>query len=127
MLNIHSQLTTPDGTVLVSKHRHDFVSHTDANGKRYFIDGGNSYLRCSAHLDQELFQLTTEDPHSLVRDYLLWGTYGIEGNQPLKYITLANMDTDHIKAVLDTLPTGHPYIPYYKKELEYRNTTQTQP
>ena len=31
---------------------------------------------------------------------LKWGTYGINGDQPLKYVTIAEMDTAHIEAVL---------------------------
>lgn len=39
---------TPDGTILVSKHRHDFVQHYDTCVKdEYFIDGGNDYVRMS--------------------------------------------------------------------------------
>lgn len=35
---ISSRLQTPDGTVLHSKHRHDYVTHTDANGKEYMLE-----------------------------------------------------------------------------------------
>ena len=30
---LNSRMRTPDGTILESKHRHDYVTHTDANGK----------------------------------------------------------------------------------------------
>jgi len=33
---------------------------------------------------------------------LLWGTYGKDGKQPLKYIPLDDMDSGHIEAVLKT-------------------------
>lgn len=127
---LHSQLTTPDGTVLVSRYRHDYVSYTDANGKFYFLDGGNSYIRSSLHADANYVTLSTEDPHIVVRNYLEWGTYGINGDEPLHQVTLANMNTGHIKAVLDSLHSEHPYIPYYKEELLYRdslcNSNQTE-
>ena len=30
---LNSRLRTPDGTILESGHRHDYVTHIDANGK----------------------------------------------------------------------------------------------
>ena len=33
-------MRTPDGTILESKHRHDYVTHLDANGNEYMLDGG---------------------------------------------------------------------------------------
>jgi hypothetical protein len=49
---IKNCLETPDGTILQSRHRHDYHEYTDANGKNYMIDGGLSYVRCSAHGDE---------------------------------------------------------------------------
>ena len=40
-------IETPDGTVLVSRHRHDYREHTDANGSTYAVDGGSDYLKRS--------------------------------------------------------------------------------
>ena len=37
---LSNRLKTPDGTILESLHRHDYVTHTDANGKEYMLDGG---------------------------------------------------------------------------------------
>ena len=51
---LNSRMRTPDGTILESKHRHDYVTHTDANGKEYMLDGGLDYVRCSANGDEEL-------------------------------------------------------------------------
>ena len=42
---ILNSIRTPDGTILVSTHRHDYVSYKDANGALYVIDGGNDYLK----------------------------------------------------------------------------------
>ena len=39
------RIQTPDGTILHSKHRHDYVTHTDANGETYMVDGGFEYRR----------------------------------------------------------------------------------
>ena len=46
---IRNRWQTPDGTILESKHRHDFVSHKDANGEYYFIDGGTDYIRMTVN------------------------------------------------------------------------------
>jgi hypothetical protein len=40
-----NSIRTPDGTLLVSRHEHDFVRYTDRNGLKYAIDGGNEILR----------------------------------------------------------------------------------
>ena len=42
---IYNAIKTPDGTIISSHHRHDFVTHKDKNGKTYGVDGGQSYLR----------------------------------------------------------------------------------
>ncbi len=42
---ILNSIRTPDGTILVSEHEHDFVRYTDKNGLKYAIDGGNVFRR----------------------------------------------------------------------------------
>ena len=56
-------MRTPDGTILESKHRHDYVTHLDANGKEYMLDGGLAYVRSSAYGDEEM--LTVYDDNSV--------------------------------------------------------------
>ena len=97
---IRNALRTPDGTIIRSRHRHDYVTHTDANGKEYMVDGGLDYIRRSRNGDEEDMVVTTEDSFEVVRQTCDWGTYGINGDQPLKYVTVAEMETDHIEAVL---------------------------
>ncbi len=55
---IYNALRTPDGTVLTSRHRHDYVTHIDKNGKEYMIDGGLDYVRSSANGDEEYLTVT---------------------------------------------------------------------
>jgi len=97
---IKNAMQTPDGTILESTHRHDYKTHTDANGKTYMVDGGLEYVRRSAHGDEEDLCLYDDAPHIIQASVLEWGTYGINGDQPLKYVTIAEMDTAHIEAVL---------------------------
>ena len=119
---IRNALRTPDGTVLQSRHRHDYVTHTDANDKTYMIDGGLAYVRCSANGDEEHLIVTLEDTHEVIREACDWGTYGIKGDQPLSYITLCDMTTDHIEAVIKNVPSINPAIKIaMERELVYRN------
>lgn len=69
MAIVSNKIRTPDGTILVSRHRHDYVSHEDANGKTYAIDGGLDYLRRIDFESDPAIELsvTTEDPWELVR------------------------------------------------------------
>ena len=122
---IHSQLTTPDGTVLVSKHRHDFVSHKDKNGKTYFLDGGTEYIRSSNNGDEEFLTITDKSPHEQIREYLSWGTYGKSGNEPFHKILLKNLSDEHIQAIIDWVDNTNPTLPILKAEQQYREKYET--
>ena len=118
---ISNALRTPDGTIIRSRHRHDYVTHTDANGNEYMIDGGLDYVRSSANGDEEHLSVTLEDPHDKVREYCTWGTYGPNGDQPLTYKKLCDMSDVHINAVLENVSTIKTSIKTAMlNELEYR-------
>jgi hypothetical protein len=97
---IRNAIQTPDGTILESLSRHDYKDYTDANGKTYMVDGGLAYVRRSAHGDEVDLCLHDDEPHAVQRHIVKWGSYGINGDQPLKYKSVADMDTAHIEAVL---------------------------
>jgi len=85
------------------------------------VDGGLDYIRTTMYPDQESLAVYLEDGHEAVREALTWGTYGKNGDQPLKYVKLSDMETDHIKACLDNVPTMYPQIrTAMKQELTYR-------
>ena len=64
------------------------------------IDGGLDYHRCSANGDEESLCLYDNEPHETQARVLTWGSYGINGDQPIRCIPIAYMETDHLKAVL---------------------------
>lgn len=99
---LYNAIRTPDGTLLVSYHRHDYVAHKDANGKYYAVDGGLEYLRRIGTMDYEELSLTDKDPFSKVRNAMTWGTRGKDGNQPLEYKKIKDLDTAHIRAILES-------------------------
>jgi hypothetical protein len=97
---ILNAMRTPDGTVIQSRHRHDYVTHTDENGKVYMVDGGLDYIRRSVHKDQEDMSLYDNEPHEVQAKVLTWGTYGKNGDQPLQHVSISEMSTAHIGNVL---------------------------
>jgi hypothetical protein len=118
---VRNSLQTPDGTILYSRHRHDYREHVDANGKTYMVDGGLAYNRSSAHGDEKYLNVWDTDPFIEVREAVEWGSYGINGDQPLKWNRLCDMSTDHIEAVLKNVKTiGDTYRKAFNLELEYR-------
>jgi len=97
---ITNAIRTPDGTVLESKSRHDYREYVDANGKTYVIDGGLDYHRRSCNGDEESLCLYDNEPHETQARVLTWGSFGIDGDQPIRWIPIGEMETDHLKAVL---------------------------
>ena len=99
-----NRIRTPDGTILESMHRHDYVCYTDANGKEYMVDGGLDYLRRNVHEDApyEELSLYCNSDHEVIRECFKWGTRGLDGKQPLTWLVLKDMATDHIEAILET-------------------------
>lgn len=95
---------TPDGTVLQCKHRHDYQQYTDkVTGETYMVDGLGYYIRSSINIVPAKYTIVTLDtPHYIARGLVVWGTRGKAGDQPLKYISVADIETEHIEAILDT-------------------------
>lgn len=90
-----------NGTVFQSTHVHDYVQVTDT----FAIDGGSEYIRWAGVPLHEMFDinLMTTDSFDKIADNLVWGTRGVDGRQPLKYIYMKDMDSDHLKKVREIL------------------------
>ncbi len=116
---IRNAIKTPDGTILNSRYRHDYVNRIDKNGKHYFVDGGLSYQRRSSHNDTEDLCVYDDSPFEDIREAFEWGSYGKDGKDKLRFIKLKDMTDDHINAIIDG-GYGNCYIDLFKKELEFR-------
>jgi len=90
-------------TYYQSTHVHDYVEF-EHNGQNHFIDGGQEYLRRSfANSDQIVdWSLYDDSPHDLIKRRMLWGTYGLNGDHPLKWVPLFECTTEHLQAILRT-------------------------
>ena len=120
---IANKIKTPDGTVLQSFHRHDYKEYTDANGYTYMVDGGNDYLRRTVidNAPYEELSVSSDAPFETIRKELNWGTRGKDGNQPLQWKPLCDLDMDHIHAILETQTHIASWlIELFDQELEYR-------
>lgn len=118
-------IRTPDGTILESMHRHDYRTYVDANGKEYMVDGGLDYLRRNVHGDAPYEELSVyaDAPHVEIREAFKWGTRGKDGRQPLKYVLLKNLTTEHIDAILETQSHIEDYVrKIFIDELNFRNS-----
>lgn len=98
------RIRTPDGTILQSYNRHDYKTHIDAiTGEEYMVDGGLDYCRQNMNqVPAEDLCVYVGDDFQHIRAAFTWGTRGKDGRQPLKYVPLKDLDTDHIEAILDT-------------------------
>ena len=98
-----SRLRTPDGTILQSFYRHDYKEHVDVvSGETYMIDGGIDYIRSSVNTVQPEWMIVyTDDPFEVKREVPVWGTYGKSGKEDFKWVSVAEMEDGHIKALLD--------------------------
>ena len=119
---IYNAIRTPDGTVLESRHVYDYKTHTDKNGEVYMVEGGLEYLlpSCNTHTAEEL-AVYLEDGHEAVREVATWGSYGKNGDEPLKYILIKDMTEEHIQNCLNNCYRMHPhYREAFENELQWR-------
>lgn len=93
-------------TYLNSTHRHDFVAYEFENGEQYHLDGGTDYIKrgCGSipgGAKIEDYSLKESSIPFEIRHKLMWGSRGKDGKRPLKYAPFAELELDHLKAILD--------------------------
>jgi hypothetical protein len=122
---IYNAIKTPDGTVLVSYHRHDYKTHLDANGEEYIIDGGTDYIRTSVNKEPaEDLSLYDDAPFEVIREHIYRGGRGKNGDEPLKYVKLSEVDDEWLGAIIDyeeQYRPNNPQLKWYNLENEFRN------
>jgi hypothetical protein len=88
-------------------------------------DGGQDYQRYGGQdltkVDRSLTVYATDD-HDVMRKAVYWGTYGKKGDEPRRWVNVAEMSNEHLDACI--LNLGSRMHPTIKKtmanELEYR-------
>lgn len=122
-----NRIKTPDGTILTSYNRHNYVEYKDTITKEVLmVDGGTDYLRRNMGTYEEL-SVYDDGSHLTRRSAVHWGTRGKDGRQPLVYKPIKELDSDHIEAILKT---QHQISDFYKEilkdELKYRFDEQAE-
>lgn len=115
----------PDGITLQSKHRHDCVTHTDTTtGEFCLVDGGcDYYIRTAGNLKN--LCVYSNDAHELKREFFLWGNRGVGGKEPLQWVALKDLTTEHIEAIIETQEHLHEHILHlFEDEIEYRKVIE---
>ena len=116
---ICNRIMTPDGTILESKHTHDYVSYVDMNGESYFVDGGLDYQRHSVNkVPCKDVSIYSDAPFSTIRMYLKRGTFDKDGNRIWK--PLCKLSDSHLNNILDYYSKPNWFTDYVKQEIEYR-------
>ena len=122
---ILSQIQTPDGTILKSMHAHDYVTHLDANGEMYMLDGGNEYQRYT--ITNEPFKdlsIYSDALYEIIRENYHRGGRGKDGLQPLTWVPLSKMSNEWLKNCIqyndDRGMRKSDSNYWYAKELKYR-------
>ena len=120
---IKNSIRTPDGTVLTSRHRHDYQSHKDTKSNEIYInDGGTSYIRRSINeVPYEDLSLYSTDSFEKLREGIEWGNYGKNGDEPLQYKSISNMSSNHINSILSQLKLAEYMEELFQKEISFRS------
>lgn len=101
-------------TYLVSSHVHDFKTYTFKDGKEISIDGGRNYIKRAGDIlninhnqfletpDSKYVEWSLDDSQDfdLIKNRLLWGTYGKNGEKVLTYKLIKDLELDHLKNII---------------------------
>ena len=112
-----NRIKTPDGTILTSYHRHNYVSYAD-NGELYAVDGGNDYLSRKGSNYEDL-TVYIDDSFEKVRE-----SFHRYNNRENKYVSLKDMSDEWLENLITYLEPKQSDEEFpkhlYLKESEYR-------
>jgi hypothetical protein len=94
---------TKCGDVIISHHTHDYVT---CSCRSISTDGGNSYLHRSGIEWLEDQSVYSDAAHEIIRENLYRGSRGKNGDQPLTWVKMSDMDDDYIVALLEYMEQG---------------------
>jgi hypothetical protein len=120
---VHSQANCLEcGEVLISEHRHDYKTCSCPN--ETMIDGGNDYVGYGGKdlSKVDIFTVFDTDDFKFVRRYASLGGRGVNGDEPLTYTKLCDMNDGWLEAVLVYYSAGtdNPHLRLIRKEIQYR-------
>ncbi len=119
---LRNSMITPDGKVLISRSRHDYVSYKDKNGETYMVDGGIDYLRRSVNqIPAEDTSLYVGDPHEILRDGVSWG---VRIENAAVFIPISQLSRAHILNIVLDGYLGR-FIDLMAAEVQWRDDHET--
>lgn len=109
---IRNAIRCPDGTVIESRHRHDFQPHKQEDGREYSVDGGLCYQHISfSDLEFENLALYEGDPHEKIRGGFSWCSVLDENSnrrpQPV-FTLLKDLTDDHLDNLIEFTKEDYP-------------------
>lgn len=124
---LYNAIKCPDGTLLVSRHRHDFKMHVQEDGREYFVDGGLAYQRIG-HSDNGYINLCvySDDSHEKIREYFEWIRHFDKDMNKLpepEIIKLKDIQDDHLIKLVEWTKDGYSKEIHkvFVDEVKYRN------
>ncbi|MDQ7059874.1 MAG: hypothetical protein Q9M43_01545 [Sulfurimonas sp.] len=96
-----SRIQTPDGTIICSRAMDDLGEHTDKNGHYYGLEGGLAYQKVLYDKkDYKDASIYTTDDFNIIRENIVWDTYGVDGDEELRQVKIKDLALDHIENIL---------------------------
>lgn len=96
------------GEIMNSTHVHDYV--TCSCPFRVGADGGSDYLKRVGDMSQIIdLSVYDDSPKQVIKERLLWGTYGKEGKDQFKWVKLIDCTTEHLQGILNNVSNIKPF------------------